>query len=218
MRSRYAEKFNHDDYAELYDADVADEGNPIRAGYSALLDWVVAEAQVAADMSVLELGTGTGNLSRKLGNWGRLVCVDVSSEMLAIAKEKLAENANVDYVISDLLECFDSLEETFDVVVSTYAIHHLTEDEKSSLFAAIKAALRPGGRVVFGDLMFVDAGHRRWYLAELRDAGNTELAEEIEDEFFWDRESAVTQLRDADFEVETRRFSELSSGVVARAR
>ena len=37
MRSQFVDKFNHDDEATGYDEDVADEGNPIREGYAALL-------------------------------------------------------------------------------------------------------------------------------------------------------------------------------------
>ncbi|MEE2778452.1 MAG: methyltransferase domain-containing protein [Acidobacteriota bacterium] len=215
MRSSHAEKFNHDDVAPDYDADVANEGNPIRAGYSALLDWVVAEAAVGPGKSVLELGTGTGNLSLRLGDWGRLVCVDVSGEMLKLAKDKLADRANVDYIVADLLECFDSLEESFDIVVSTYAIHHLTAGEKSALFAATGRVLRPAGIAVFGDLMFEDSSHYERYLAELRAAGQIELADEIADEFFWDLSCVQEQLEAAGFGVKAERFSELSFGVSA---
>ncbi|MDX1384587.1 MAG: class I SAM-dependent methyltransferase, partial [Thermoanaerobaculia bacterium] len=186
MRSRHADRFNHDEDAPGYDADVADEGNPIRAGYSALLDWVVSRAEVGPEDAVLELGTGTGNLTRALGPARRTLCVDVSSEMLALAREKLADRSDVDFLEADLLEAFESIEESFDVVVSTYAIHHLTPGERAVMFREVAGVLRPGGRAVFGDLMFADADHRRRYLAGLRSEGDDELADEIEDEFFWD--------------------------------
>ncbi len=46
MRSHHADTFNHDEWAAGYDADVADETNPIRAGYQATLEWVVERAAV----------------------------------------------------------------------------------------------------------------------------------------------------------------------------
>ena len=215
MRSRFADKFNHDDEAQGYDLDVADEDNPIREGYSALLDWVAKEASPGEESSVLELGTGTGNLTVLLGRPGRLVCVDVSEEMLRIAHTKLSGLDGVEYMVSDLLEIFDRLRDPFDLLVSTYAIHHLTAEEKSLLFHRIAEGLAPGGRAVFGDLMFADSEHRREYLAGLRRSQANEHADEIEDEFFWDLERSVAELIRLGFEVETERISELSWGVSA---
>jgi hypothetical protein len=64
MRSQHAHTFNHDEWAAGYDADVADETNPIRAGYQATLGWVVERAAVGPDDAVVDLGIGTGNLAR----------------------------------------------------------------------------------------------------------------------------------------------------------
>ena len=214
MRSRFADKFNHDDEARGYDLDVADEGNPIREGYSALLAWVAKRASPGKESSVLELGTGTGNLAVLLGA-GRLVCVDVSEEMLQIARTKLCAFDSVEYIVSDILEIFDTPRDPFDLLVSTYTIHHLTAEEKSLLFRRIAGGLAPGGRAVFGDLMFADSEHRREYLAGLRRSQANELAAEIEDEFFWDLERSVAELIRLGFEVETERISELSWGVSA---
>ncbi len=45
MKSRFADKFNHDDQAEIYDRLVCSEYDPIRADYEHLLDWVVPSAK-----------------------------------------------------------------------------------------------------------------------------------------------------------------------------
>lgn len=46
MRSQYADYYNHDEDAPLYDQDVADETHPIRAGYTAALAWVIESVQI----------------------------------------------------------------------------------------------------------------------------------------------------------------------------
>jgi SAM-dependent methyltransferase len=59
MNSVHADEFNHNPYASRYDADVRQEDNPIRAGYSAVQAWL--GQMVAEDTAVLDLGCGTGN-------------------------------------------------------------------------------------------------------------------------------------------------------------
>ena len=216
MRSRHADRFNHDPDAADYDRDVLDEADPIRTGYDALLDWVTQRAELVADSRVLELGSGTGNLSLRLPAFGELVCVDISDEMSRIARDKLSGQEGVRWVGNDLLEYFDSPGPDFDAVLSSYAIHHLLEAEKQQLFGCIARRLRPGGRAVFGDLMFENEDARQKTLRAYRASGRSELADEIEDEFFWDVESASRGLRGLGLEVETRRFSELSWGIGAR--
>jgi SAM-dependent methyltransferase len=43
---------------------------------------------------------------------------------------------------------------SFDVVVSNYALHHLRDRDKASLVRSAAVWLRPGGRLVIGDMMF----------------------------------------------------------------
>lgn len=215
MRSRHADRFNHDEDAAGYDRDVLDEADPIRTGYDALLDWVAKSAGLAPESRVLELGSGTGNLSLRLPDFAELVCVDVSEEMSRIAREKLSDREGVRWVASDLLEYFDASGPDFDAVVSSYAVHHLVEAEKQQLFGQIARRLRPGGRAVLGDLMFENSGARAKALDAYRAAGRGELADDIEDEFFWDVQTAVQGLHALGLEAETRRFSELSWGIRA---
>jgi putative AdoMet-dependent methyltransferase len=223
MRSQFVDKFNHDLDAAGYDAEVRDESDPIRAGYDATLRWVAARADVGHSDRVLDLGSGTGNLTALLLPAREVVCVDVSQEMSAIARQKLAAvpdagSTALTWVQADLLEAMGRVGGSFDVVASTYAVHHLTEDEKAELFAEIRERLRPGGRAVFGDLAFESTAARSDLLAALRaagDPGSVELADTIEDEFLWDLERATAELRRLGFSLRVRRFSELSWGVAA---
>lgn len=216
MRSRHADHFNHDDDASGYDDDVRREEHPIRAGYARLLDWVAQRAEVGADARVLELGIGTANLTLRLPRCARVVGVDISERMLELARTKLASAPHVELLRSDLLECLDRVEGPFDVVVSTYALHHLTDDEKDVLLAALGDVLVPGGLAVIGDLMFADGGERAAFLAAARADGRAELARDIEDEFFWDIARARGVLEGAGWSVEAERFSELSWGLLTR--
>lgn len=217
MRSEYADEFNHDDDAAGYDADVCNSADPIRTGYEAAQQWTIKHAAITARDTVLDLGAGTGNTSQLIAACRALVCVDVSSKMLAIAKTKLAHLPAVSYVSADILEYFDRPTHPFDAVVSAYCIHHLTADEKPALFNAIYYCLKPGGRAAFADLMFENSAARSAYLERYRREEQNEVAEAIEEEFFWLIDNAATALRQAGFEcLEVQRFSDLSWGVAVR--
>jgi putative AdoMet-dependent methyltransferase len=223
MRSQYADDFNHDEDAGGYDADVADESNPIRAAYGAVLDWVIDQAAIGPRSRVLDLGSGTGNLSGRISACAELVCVDVSRQMNALAVDKLAHLDQVRFVEADLLEFFDGFEAVaeaglfdtglFDAVISTYAVHHLTEAEKAIFLAKVAACLRPGGRAVFGDLILEDETAAAAMLERYRDSGQDEVAVAIAEEFFWRLDATGAVLRDLGLEATVRRFSELSWGI-----
>ncbi len=48
-----------------------------------------------------------------------------------------------------------------DLVVSNYALHHLTNDDKVALVGRVSRWLRPGGRLVVADMMFGRGTSRR---------------------------------------------------------
>ncbi len=110
-------------------------------------------------LKILDLGTGTGNLvksvSRVLPNrrisW---VVVDQSEEMLQKATEKIRRQ---DVEIKSRIVSLQNLDlsglssETFDAVVSSFAIHHLDQTAKKSLFRKVYNLTKPRGIFVFGD-------------------------------------------------------------------
>jgi putative AdoMet-dependent methyltransferase len=216
MRSRHVDRFNHDEEAASYDADVADESHPVRAGYGALLEWVADRAGVDGAHDVLDLGAGTGNLTARLTHARTVTAVDASEEMLAVARTRCPAS-NVAWARADLLAFFDA-PRRFDRIVSTYAIHHLEADEKRLLFEALRNALRPGGRAVLGDLMFEDARARERAIARYSLEKRDDVVEAIEDEYFWLLHEAVPVLEGLGFQVERRRFSDLSWALDCRTR
>ena len=217
MRSRHADEFNHDRWSEGYDREVLDETNPIRAGYGALLDWTVARAAIGPDDVVLDLGAGTGNTAARIPAAGRVIVVDVSEKMLAQAADKLEHLTAVEVRQADLLEVFDQPLPPIDAIVSTYAIHHLVEDEKAELFRRMHDALAPGGRAVLGDLMFESAAAREAIAAQWTDAERARTLRSLEEEFPFFLDHAVPALEAAGFgAVEVERFSALSWGLAMR--
>jgi tRNA (cmo5U34)-methyltransferase len=63
---------------------------------------------------------------------------------LARARQRFDGDGRVDVRPFDLADSIEPLG-SFDVIVSGFAIHHLEDDRKRSLFAEVAAQLRPGG-------------------------------------------------------------------------
>jgi trans-aconitate 2-methyltransferase len=106
---------------------------------------VIGHLQVRGDESVLDAGCGSGRVTALLLERlpeGRLVGIDGSSSMVAMAREALGDRAEVRE--GDLAEL--DLQEEFDLVYSSAVFHWIPDHD--NLFRRLHAALRPGGRLV----------------------------------------------------------------------
>jgi tRNA (cmo5U34)-methyltransferase len=134
---------------------------PHRAeGEGVLLDHVPRSAR-----RILDLGTGDGRLlallrrdrSDSIG-----VGVDVSEPMLKAAGERFADQHGIELVRHDLAETITDLG-SFDAVVSCFAIHHVHDGRKRTLYAEVFDRLVPGG--VFCNLEHVASPTSRLHSA-----------------------------------------------------
>jgi SAM-dependent methyltransferase len=141
------------------------DGVPQRAaGEAALLEELPAGVE-----RVLDLGSGDGRLldlvlgARPAASG---VAVDFSSHMLDRLRTRFAGNPRVSVVAHNLEDVLPNLG-AFDVVVSSFAIHHLVHTRKRELYAEIWARLSAGG--VFCNLEHVASasayGHDRFLQA-----------------------------------------------------
>ena len=122
--------------------------------YDALLDTVASRSRG----TVLEFGVGTGNLTARLVQRElQVIGIEPSEEMRKIAMERLP---NVPIFDGDFLH-FQIPTETVDTVVSTYAFHHLTDNEKELAIAKFNRILPIGGQIVFADTAFQSEEDKR---------------------------------------------------------
>lgn len=116
----------------------------------------VVGSGVATVRRFADLGCGNGVLARAmLARWpkARATLVDFSAPMLAAAEQDLSAHPSAPrFVLADLADArwVDAVAAAapFDAVVSAYAIHHLPDARKRSLYAEIHALLAPGGLFV----------------------------------------------------------------------
>lgn len=103
--------------------------------------------------SVLELGCGTGNLSAVLREAfpnAALRLVDVSGESIEVCRSRLGTDNGVVFDQQDFGEVNYS-RGSFDLVVSSIALHHLDSPGKRSLFRRAHDWLTDDGVLCFAD-------------------------------------------------------------------
>jgi trans-aconitate 2-methyltransferase len=97
---------------------------------------------IAPDATILDVGCGTGRVTESLLELvpaGRVLAIDADVEMVEVARARLGDRADV--WCQDVLEL--ELAEPVDVVVSTAALHWVTDHAR--LWQRLAAALRPTG-------------------------------------------------------------------------
>jgi tRNA (cmo5U34)-methyltransferase len=120
--------------------------------YERLQDETVA-ATGSEVQRVLELGTGTGETTRRILKRhpaAVMVGIDASSEMLDHARVTLPDD-RADLRVARLQDPLPH--GPFDVVVSVLTVHHLDGAGKAELFDGVARRLAPGGRFVLGDVV-----------------------------------------------------------------
>lgn len=164
------------EWASDYDATVTGHDEQYRevfAGYETMLGEVVDQLEGR----VMEFGSGTGNLSAKILERHELISVEPSPEMRAVAAEKL----KLDIVDGDFLRY--PTEQTVDTVVSSYAFHHLTDDEKRMAIRSYVEQL-DAPRFVLLDTMFASQAAKREILDWAEANGYNDLLEDLNREFY----------------------------------
>jgi ubiquinone/menaquinone biosynthesis C-methylase UbiE len=99
--------------------------------------------------AVLELGCGTGEFSRRLASIAStVVALDVSAEMIRVARSRSARLSNIEYLVGDMTT-LPLQRGAFDCVVSLNTLHHV---DAVQALRTMRAALRPGS----GTLLLTD--------------------------------------------------------------
>jgi len=120
---------------------------------SALIDSIHFDTNDA--IRIIDLGCGTGTIAKRLSEKfpnAKIVCLDIASNMINIAKHKLSDHKNTEFIVGDFSKI--NFEEQFDVVVSSLALHHIESDEeKKDFFQKIYTILGKNGQFINADVV-----------------------------------------------------------------
>jgi len=97
------------------------------------------------EMSVLEIGCGTGYFTKELLKTGsNIIAIDISSDLLALAASHTTAS-NVTYIVGNAYN-LSFKNESFDTIVGSSVLHHLNVDSALVEFCRV---LKPGGTLYF---------------------------------------------------------------------
>jgi len=118
---------------------------------------VVARLALDRPAAVLDVGCGTGPLTRQIydalpADAPRRVCgVDAAEAMIAVARKKAGARPGLEFAAA-LAEELPYPDGSFDRVLSTFFFHHLNYGLKVKALAEIWRVLRPGGQAAILDV------------------------------------------------------------------
>lgn len=177
-----------DDWADSYDETVSlhtGEYKEVYRNYNEILNETVKHISKFQGAKVVDLGSGTGNLANVASNIGyNVVGVEPNHKMREKAKDKYP-------FIKFLSGTFLSLpitDNSADAIISSYAFHHLTDEEKDEAVKIIKSKLNKDGVVVIADTIYDSIETKELLIKEARDNGSTNLVHDLETEFYSTRD------------------------------
>jgi SAM-dependent methyltransferase len=109
--------------------------------HNLVLGFVRAVYGARADLTILDVGCGTGAMSRKLTPWGSVVSADFSPLALSFSRKR-----NLDLLCASDAMRLPFKENSFDLVVAMDILEHVKDD--SAALREIYRVLKPGGRII----------------------------------------------------------------------
>jgi cyclopropane-fatty-acyl-phospholipid synthase len=136
------------DETMTYSSALFEGGNTdLKAGQDLKNQRILDSAGVTAGTSVLEIGTGWGELALQAARRGaRVTTVTLSTEQAALARQRVSE-ANLSDRVDVRVQDYRDVEGRFDAIVSVEMIEAVGERWWPTYFRTLDDRLEPGGRI-----------------------------------------------------------------------
>lgn len=111
---------------------------------SETLPLLISKTNIDSSVSVLDIGCGAGNSTKKISETGaNVIGIDFSEKMIS---EASAAHSDIVFKQSDA-ENIPLEDNTMDIVIANFIVHHLPEPNK--VFKEINRVLKPNGKFAF---------------------------------------------------------------------
>ena len=124
------------------------------AGYRNILNTIYNHILSQSGKEILDIGFGTGVLTKKLYEKGYMIYgQDFSSKMIELAKKKMpkAKLFQGDFSKSLVKELTQN---KYDAIIATYSLHHLSDIQKIDFIGELLLLLKENGCIYIGDVIF----------------------------------------------------------------
>ncbi len=195
-----------DEWIHSYDASVAGEDPEYRDVFESYDDILNTVASKVVG-TILEFGTGTGNLTGKLLDAGhQVIGIEPNTAMRRITAERFP---SIEVIDGDLVD-FETGSMSIDSIASSYVFHHLTDEEKGIALKKYAQLLPTNGKIVFADTAFImeEAKHAQIDKERARNFHN--VADDLEREYYTTLPVLKKLFNEAGFDV---RFEQLNDFV-----
>lgn len=182
-----------DDFADNYDETIAMEDGEYKEifkNYNEILNETVKHISKFENAKVIDIGSGTGNLTNIASKFGYdVIGIEPNLKTRNIATVKYPE-------IKFLSGTFLSLpidDNSLDSIISSYAFHNLTDEEKKDAIVEFKKKLKSNGTVVIADTIYENDEVKDKFIKEAEESGELGLAHTLKSEFS-STEKVLTEL------------------------
>ncbi|MCZ8537523.1 class I SAM-dependent methyltransferase [Paenisporosarcina quisquiliarum] len=192
-----------DDWIHSYDASVSGQDPEYRDVFDKYEEILSAVAAKSIG-TIVEFGTGTGNLTAKLIDAGfPVIGIEPNEAMRKVTAKRFPELAIVD---GDLI-AFETPQKV-DTFVSSYVFHHLTDTEKENALNTYASILPVGGKIVFADTVFVSEEAKQAQITKERARGYNNVADDLEREYYTTVPVLKQAFEKAGFEVQFEQMND----------
>jgi 2-polyprenyl-3-methyl-5-hydroxy-6-metoxy-1,4-benzoquinol methylase len=120
------------------------------AGYSELKYRIFELITQYQKTSILDMGVGDGKMIMPLYQLGYTITgIDLSLNMIELAKSNMP---NASFIHGEFHEAISLLNQCYDAIVFSYAIHHLTYHDQIDLLLSLNQYLHEEGMIIIGDV------------------------------------------------------------------
>ena len=173
-----------DKWAKDYDDTVVSNNGEYAQVFLGYSDIIKSVVDLIGDMDgsyVVDIGSGTGNLAYEAYKKGYdAIGIEPNPAMRKIALKKYPM---IRFYQGDFFK-IPELDKSIGTIISSYAFHHLTDDEKEKAAWLYDTILQKGGKVIIADTMYETDTDRIDIRNDAKEKGYNNLLADLETEFY----------------------------------